>query len=304
MRRSEPVGRPRRAGRRIDRAGPGGSARAPEAVAQKAGLKIDGMAIEDVPHSHAAAARAVELALKGEIEALMKGSLHTDELMDAVSERAAHETPHEPCFLMQTPAYPRLFLITDAAINIDPTLEEKVDIVQNAIDLAHAFGIAARASPSCRPSRRQPEDELHARRGGAVQDGGPRPDPGASSTGRWRSTTPSRLPPRAPRASSPGRRRRRHPGRARPRERQHAGQAARVPGRRGERRHRRRRAGAHRPHQPRRFARIAHRVVRGRAASPRDGRRRTAAGGGLPSSAARVGAGTAPRQPAAPALQT
>ena len=114
-----------------------------EAVAQKSDLNIDGIAIEDVPHSHAAAARAVELAVKGEVEALMKGSLHTDELMAAVVAsplRTKRRMSH--CFLMQTPAYPRPFIITDAAINIAPTLSEKADIVRNAVDLAHAFGIA------------------------------------------------------------------------------------------------------------------------------------------------------------------
>ena len=113
------------------------------AVAAQNGLNLDGIAIEDTPHSHAAAARAVELALAGSVEALMKGSLHTDELMGAVVAsrlRTGRRMSH--CFLIQTPAYPRPFIITDAAINIAPTLEEKADIVRNAVDLAHAFGIA------------------------------------------------------------------------------------------------------------------------------------------------------------------
>ena len=96
-----------------------------------------------MPHSHAAAARAVELAVKGEVEALMKGSLHTDELMAAVVAsplRMKRRMSH--CFLMQTPAYPRPFIITDAAVNIAPTLSEKADIVCNAVELAQAFGIA------------------------------------------------------------------------------------------------------------------------------------------------------------------
>jgi phosphate acetyltransferase/phosphate butyryltransferase len=114
-----------------------------EAVAAKSNLKIGGIEIEDVAHSHAAAARAVELAVKGEVEALMKGSLHTDELMAAVVAsplRTKRRLSH--CFLMQTPAYPRPFIITDAAINIAPTLADKADIVNNAVELAHAFGIA------------------------------------------------------------------------------------------------------------------------------------------------------------------
>lgn len=115
------------------------------AVAHEAGVNLEGLAIEDVPHSHAAAARAVELAAKGEVEALMKGSLHTDELVSAVVAaqsglRTKRRISH--CFLMQTPAYPRPFIITDAAINIAPTLDEKADIVRNAIDLAHAIGVA------------------------------------------------------------------------------------------------------------------------------------------------------------------
>ena len=116
-----------------------------EAAAQEAHLDISGIDIEDAPHSHAAAARAVELVLEGKVQALMKGSLHTDELMGAVVAssgglRTKRRVSH--CFLMQTPAYPRPFIITDAAINIAPTLQDKADIVRNAIDLAHAIGVA------------------------------------------------------------------------------------------------------------------------------------------------------------------
>ena len=115
------------------------------AVAQEAGLDLAGITIEDVAHSHAAAARAVALVLEGKVQALMKGSLHTDELMGAVVAsqgglRTKRRVSH--CFLMQTPAYPRPFIITDAAVNIAPTLAEKADIVRNAIDLAHAIGVA------------------------------------------------------------------------------------------------------------------------------------------------------------------
>jgi phosphate acetyltransferase/phosphate butyryltransferase len=114
-----------------------------EALAQKSGANLRELAIEDVPHSHAAAARAVELALRGQVDALMKGSLHTDELMGAVVGSALRtERRMSHCFIMQTPAYPRPFIITDAAINIVPTLKDKIDIVRNAVDLAHAFGIA------------------------------------------------------------------------------------------------------------------------------------------------------------------
>jgi phosphotransacetylase/acyl dehydratase len=115
-----------------------------QAVAQQCGFDLGGCRIEDVPHSHAAAARAVELAVQGEAALLMKGSLHTDELMGAVVACAALRTKRRisHCFVMQTPAYPRPFIVTDAAINIAPTLEEKADIIRNAIDLAHAIGVA------------------------------------------------------------------------------------------------------------------------------------------------------------------
>jgi phosphate acetyltransferase len=96
-----------------------------------------------VPHSHAAAAQAVALVRSGRAEALMKGSLHTDELMgEAVAAetglRTARRISH--VFVADVPTYPRPLLITDAAINIEPDLECKVDIVQNAIDLALIMG--------------------------------------------------------------------------------------------------------------------------------------------------------------------
>jgi phosphate acetyltransferase len=99
----------------------------------------------DAPHSEAAAEQAVALARKGEVEALMKGSLHTDELMGAVVRRdtglrTARRISH--CFVMDVPGYPQALIISDAAVNIAPTLREKVDIVQNAIDLAHALRTA------------------------------------------------------------------------------------------------------------------------------------------------------------------
>ncbi|MCW7509781.1 bifunctional enoyl-CoA hydratase/phosphate acetyltransferase [Leptospira levettii] len=116
-----------------------------KAIAAQEGLDLSDIAIEDVPHSHAAAARAVELARDGAVEALMKGSLHTDELMAAVVAstsglRTKRRVSH--CFVLQTPRYPRPFIVTDAAINLAPTLEQKADIVRNAIDLAHVIGVA------------------------------------------------------------------------------------------------------------------------------------------------------------------
>ena len=113
-----------------------------EALAQKLGVKIDDLTLVDAPHAEAAAARAVELAVKGEVEAIMKGSLHTDELMGAVVASALRtDRRMSHCFIMQTPAYPRPFVITDAALNIAPTLKDKADIIRNAIDLVHSFGI-------------------------------------------------------------------------------------------------------------------------------------------------------------------
>jgi phosphate acetyltransferase len=95
-------------------------------------------------HSHESAARAVELCRTGECQALMKGSLHTDELMheamrEATGLRTERRVSH--VFVMHVPTYPRILFITDAAINIYPTLEDKADIVRNAIDLAHILGI-------------------------------------------------------------------------------------------------------------------------------------------------------------------
>jgi phosphate acetyltransferase len=114
------------------------------AVAHAVGADLGSSPIMSVPHSHAAAAKAVELARAGEVQALMKGSLHTDELLGAVVPsatglRTSRRLSH--VFVMDVPAYPRMLLITDAAVNIFPKLEEKVDIVQNAIDLAHVLGI-------------------------------------------------------------------------------------------------------------------------------------------------------------------
>ncbi len=115
-----------------------------EAAAAEAGIDLSGLAIEDVLHSHAAAARAVELAREGAVEAIMKGSLHTDELMSAVVARESglrtkRRVSH--CFVLQTPHYPRPFIVTDAAINLAPDLEQKADIIRNAIDLAQTIGV-------------------------------------------------------------------------------------------------------------------------------------------------------------------
>lgn len=114
------------------------------AAAQHAGLDISGYRIVDTPHSHAAAARAVALVRNGEAKLLMKGSLHTDELMHAVVDvdtglRTERRLSH--VYLMDVPGYARPLLVTDAAINIAPSLADKRDIIQNAIDLALIIGM-------------------------------------------------------------------------------------------------------------------------------------------------------------------
>jgi phosphate acetyltransferase len=112
-------------------------------AAAQAGLDISAMEIVASAHSHDSAAKAVELVRAGKAEALMKGSLHTDELMGAVVSResgirTARRISH--CFIMDVPGHPEPLIITDAAVNIAPDLDAKIDIVQNAIDLAHAMG--------------------------------------------------------------------------------------------------------------------------------------------------------------------
>ncbi len=116
------------------------------ALAAAEGIDLDGCRIVAVEHSHAAAEAAVALARAGEVEALMKGSLPTDELIDAVASvttglRSGRRISH--VFVMDVPAYPRPLLITDTVLNIAPGLADKRDIVQNAIDLAHALRIEA-----------------------------------------------------------------------------------------------------------------------------------------------------------------
>jgi phosphate acetyltransferase len=115
-----------------------------EAAAKQSKLDISGYELLDAPHSHAAAAKAVELVRGGKAEALMKGSLHTDELMAEVVKketglRTARRISH--CFVMDVPAHKDALIISDAAVNIAPTLEDKIDIVQNAIDLARALRV-------------------------------------------------------------------------------------------------------------------------------------------------------------------
>lgn len=113
-------------------------------AAETAGRSLEGIEIIDAPHSHAAASLSVELARKGRVDALMKGSLHTDELMGAVVKvdtGLRTERRMSYVFGLDVPHYPKPLLITDAAINIYPDLDTKRDIVQNSIDLAHALGL-------------------------------------------------------------------------------------------------------------------------------------------------------------------
>jgi phosphotransacetylase len=114
-------------------------------IAAKAGIDLGQTRIVDTPNSHASAAKAVELVRLGEAEVLMKGSLHTDELLGAVVARdtglrTGRRLSH--AFVMDVPSYHKVLVVTDAAINIAPTLEEKMDICQNAVDLLRSVGRA------------------------------------------------------------------------------------------------------------------------------------------------------------------
>jgi phosphotransacetylase len=113
-------------------------------IAGAEGIDVGGVRVVDVPDSHAAAERAVDLVRRGEAELLMKGSLHTDEIMSAVVAktsglRTGRRISH--VFIMDVPNYHKVLVVTDAAINIAPTLEDKVDICQNAIDLVVSLGL-------------------------------------------------------------------------------------------------------------------------------------------------------------------
>jgi phosphotransacetylase len=114
-------------------------------IALAHGVDLGKTELVDAPHSHAAASRAVEMVRRGQADVLMKGSLHTDELLSAVVNRdtglrTGRRLSH--VFIMDVPTYHKVLLVTDAAINIAPTLEDKVDICQNAIDFATALGVA------------------------------------------------------------------------------------------------------------------------------------------------------------------
>ena len=115
-----------------------------EDTARKVGVPLGKTQVIDAPHSHASAAKAVELVREGRAELLMKGSLHTDELLAAVVSREdglRTERRISHAFIMDVPTYHKVLIITDGAINIAPTLEEKADICRNAVDLAMTLGV-------------------------------------------------------------------------------------------------------------------------------------------------------------------
>ena len=112
------------------------------AVAEEHEIDIRGLRIVDTEHSHASAEVAVAMCRDGGAEALMKGSLHTDEMMSQVVKNLRTGRRISHVFLADVPTYPHPLMITDAAIIIEPTLEDKVDIIQNAIELAHILGLA------------------------------------------------------------------------------------------------------------------------------------------------------------------
>jgi hypothetical protein len=177
------------------------------ATADQYQIDIRRFEIVDVPHSHAAAAKAVELVRNGQAEVLMKGSLHTDELMHEAMRadtglRTGRRVSH--VFCMDVPAYHKLLLVTDAAINIYPTLDEKRDICQNAIDLALVLGVkqfprwrsCRRWKPSAPRSPRPPTPPRCARWPTVGRS------PADCSTGRWRLITQSARWRRTSRGSS------------------------------------------------------------------------------------------------------
>ena len=112
-------------------------------LAKEGDIDLSGVEIVSVLHSHAAAEKAADMAVAGEVEVIMKGSLHTDELITAVLKRPTLRTGRRMShvFRFDVPLYAKPLLITDAALNIHPTLSEKVDIIQNAIDFARILGV-------------------------------------------------------------------------------------------------------------------------------------------------------------------
>jgi len=149
------------------------------AVAAEANIDLKGVEVISVEHSHAAAEMAAGMAARREVEVLMKGSLHTDELIKAVLAQPALRTGRRMSHLFRfdVPLYPKPLLITDAALNIHPTLAEKTDIIQNAIDFARIMGVDTPkvailvGSGDC-----ERQYSIHTGRSRPVQDGRPWPD--------------------------------------------------------------------------------------------------------------------------------
>jgi phosphate acetyltransferase len=227
-------------------------------AAQQADANISSFPLVESAHSHDSAAKAVELVRQGKAEALMKGSLHTDELMGAVVAReigirTARRISH--CFVMDVPGHKDPLTITDAAVNIAPSLADKVDIVQNAVDLAHALGFQEvrvailSAMETVNPAVPSTIEAAAlckmAERGqitGGILDGPLALDNAISEAA---AAIKHIVSPVA------GRRARQRAGGARSRSRQHAGQEPDLSRRRGWRRHRARGPGAGHPDQPR-----------------------------------------------------
>jgi hypothetical protein len=240
-------------------------------VAAEAKLDLTGLSIVDAPHSEAAAEAAVRLAREGKVEALMKGSLHTDELMAAVVKRENGMRTNRRishCFVMDVPALEQALIITDCAINIAPTLQDKVHIIQNAIDLAHVFGrtmprvailsAMETVNPSV-PSTIEAGALCKMADRGQITGG----DPRRSAGGRQRDQS-DRGTHQAHRVA--GRGARRHPGGAGSRGGQHARQEPHVHGRSRCRRYRPGRSRADHLDQSCRFVDCPPGLVRGRRA--------------------------------------
>ena len=194
------------------------------------------------------------LVREGRAGAMLKGSLHTDEMLAAVVARVGGlrtERRISHCFILDVPLYHKPLVVTDAAINIEPDLETKADIARNAIDLCIALGIerpklAVLAAVEV-VTPKQPATIDAAALSKMADAARSR---AASSMARWPSTMRSASRPRRQAPDQPGRRRSGYPAGPRPQVRQHAGQAAAVPGGGRERRRGGRRPGADRADQP------------------------------------------------------
>ena len=149
------------------------------AVAEQNKIDLKLCRLVDAPHSRAALARALEMARSGEAEILVQGGIPTQEFLVPIvgSNGLRTERRLSHVLYIDVPSYPRPFVISDMMVNIEPTLEDKVEIVQNAIDFAHIMGIPEpKVAILAGIDSVTPEDARHPRRRRAVQDGRPRPD--------------------------------------------------------------------------------------------------------------------------------